>query len=131
MKVYVIARKCGDDYTDIISVVENEELAKEMVNRCGGGYPYTYEEFDMRTTSVEEYWFIIEFEESGEIWYAEFYSDDFIEPCFVSQCKILNDKCYLKESYKNLEIYVKAKDIGHAKEIACDVRKKYLAERNN
>lgn len=130
MKVYVIARECGDGYTDIISVVENVELAKEMVNRCGG-YPYSYKEFDMRTTSVEEYWFLIDFDENGKIWYAEFYSDDFVEPCFVSQCKILNDKCYLEESYKNLEFYIKAKDIILAQKIAFDMREKYLAERNN
>lgn len=120
MKVYVIEyNNYSDSY--IYGVVEDEEVAKEMVKRLGDSF--TYDEFDTKSISLQKLIpYTIGIRNNGSI-----YLEEPLER-FMHEYDNEN-KIYIEYENGNLVFLIWAKDLDHAKKIACDMRAEYLAKK--
>lgn len=130
MKVYSII-DLDNDYT--YCIVEDKEVAKEIVRRFGKNY--YYKEFDTKAVSLDtEYWFYIYINNEGNVGFVEIENES--ESCCdinkrLKYYKKINDKCYIENDHyftDTLSVYVRTKDINDAKKIARNLYIKYQKE---
>lgn len=122
MKVYVIEyNNYSDSY--IYGVVEDEEVAMEMIKRLGDSF--TYDEFDTKSISLQKLIpYVIGIENNGSIYFEE--------PLEIFDYKYANEnKNEISVEYEDgdLEFLIWAKDLDRAKKIAYDMRAEYLAKK--
>ena len=124
MKVYVISHINFLD-TYVYGVVENEEIAKEVVKRLGNDF--TYEKFDTENVLMDdEYWFRIRFDRNL---IEEIFLDRFVNEYTFCHYEKINDKCYCHKSDWVFSCYIKAKSEELAKKVAYDMGAEYLAKK--
>ena len=120
MKVYSII-DLVNDYT--YCIVEDEEVAKEMVKRLG--YSFTYDEFDTKSISLQK---LIPYE-IGITNNGRIYLEEPLDPFMREYDNENKNKISIEYEDGDLVFLIWAKDLDHAKKIACDMRAEYLAKK--
>lgn len=122
MKVYVIEyNNYSDSY--IYGVVEDEEVAKEMIKRLG--CRFTYDEFDTKSISLQK---LIPYE-IGITNNGRIYLEEPLDPFMREYDNENKNKISIEYEDGDLVFLIWAKDLDRAKKIAYDMRAEYLAKK--